>query len=103
MENQILERLDRMITNHELLLAKTRVRRGAVPDVLQAQIERLETGLYALREGVHGFMKAKECGFLLENFDSYLDSVEGVATQAEKSLLNAIAELEAFKEKGRPV
>lgn len=103
MENQVLVRLDRMITKHELLLARTKVRLGVVPGALQAQIDRLETGLYALREGVHGFLKAKECGFPLENFDNCLDSFEGVATQAENSLLKAIAELEAFREKKRPV
>lgn len=103
MANQVLVRLDRMITKHELLLARARVRRGVVPDTLQAQINRLETGLYALREGVHGFMKAKECGFPLKGFDSYLDSFEDVATQSEELLLKAIAELEAFEEKERPV
>jgi hypothetical protein len=101
MEKKVLERLDRMIMKHELLLAKTGVRSGVVPDELKAQIERLETGLYALREGVHGFMKAKECGFPLENFDSYLESLEGAAVQAESLLSDAIEKLAAFAERGR--
>ncbi len=95
MDNEVLRRLDRMITEHELLLAKTKVRPGVVPDASRAHIERLETGLYALREGVHGFLKAKECGFPLENLDNYVASMEAVAIQAETSLLDAIAKLEA--------
>ena len=103
MEKEVLNRLDRMITKHQLLLANTEARRGAMPEALIATIERLETGLYALREGVHGFLKAKECGFALESFDRYVDSLEAAAIQAERSLLDAIAKLEAIAEKGRPV
>lgn len=92
-----------MITKHELLLAKAGVRRDKVPEALVAQIERLETGLYALRQGVHGFLRAKECGFPLEPFERYMDSLEAVAVQAENSLLSAIAELAASADKARPV
>jgi len=99
MEKEVLQRLDKMIMKHELLLAKSGVRRGAVPAELTAQIGRLEAGLYALREGVHGFMKARECGLLIENFDSYVTSLTAVANEAEKSLLEAIARLEAIKKK----
>jgi len=100
MENQVLQRLDQMIMKHELLLAKARVRRGLVPAALTAQIGCLEAGLYALREGVHGFMKARECGLPLENFDGYVASLENVANEAEKSLLEAIAKLEVIEKNG---
>ena len=103
MENEVLQRLDQMIMKHELLLAKARVQRGLVPAELMAQIGNLEAGLYALREGVHGLMKARECGLPLENFDSYVTSLEAVANEAEKSLLEAIAKLEAIQKKGWPV
>ena len=101
MDKKVLERLDQMITRNELRLAATGVQRGAAPDELNAKITRLETGLYALREGVHGFLKAKECGVPLESFDRYLQSLEGVAMQAEKLLLDAIIKLEEFSDKGR--
>jgi len=99
MEKEILNRLDQMIMNHELLLANAGVRHGDIPADLAALIDRLETGLYALREGVHGFMKGRECGLALSNLDAYLNSVEAVATEAEKSLLEAIARLEAINKK----
>lgn len=89
-----------MIMKHELLLAKARVQRGLVPAELVAQIGNLEAGLYALREGVHGFMKARECGLPLENLDSYVTSLEAVAYAAGKSLLEAIAKLEAIQKTG---
>ena len=100
MERGVLDRLDEMIMKHELLLAKAGVRRGVVSPALKAQIERLETGLYALREGVHGFMNARECGLPLENLDRYVTSLEAVANEAEKSLLEAIARLEVSEKKG---
>jgi hypothetical protein len=99
MEKEVLQRLDKMIMKHELLLATAGVRHGVVPAELTDQIGRLEAGLYALREGVHGFMKARECGLPLENFDSYVTSLESAANEAEKSLLEAIAKLEAIKNK----
>ena len=102
MEKQILQRLDRMITKYELALAKIGARRGVAHDNLIMQIERLETGLYALREGVHGFMKANECGFPLDNFSSYLDSIEAVSSKVEKALSDAIVKLEEFEKKARP-
>jgi len=100
MEKEVLQRLDQMIMKHELLLARAGVQRGVVPAELTAQIGRLEAGLYALREGVHGFMKAGECGLPVENFASYVTSLEAVAVEAEKSLLAAIAKLEAIETKG---
>lgn len=103
MEKEVLQRLDQMIMKHELLLAKARVRHGVVPAELTAQIDRLEAGLYALREGVHGFIKARECGLPLENFDSYVTSLETVANEAEKSLLEAIAKLDVIKKKSGAV
>ena len=103
MEKEVLKRLDQMIMKHELLLAMAGGQRGAVPAELTVQIDRLEAGLYALREGVHGFMKARECGLPVENFDSYVISLETVANEAEKSLLEAIEKLEAIKKNGGPV
>ncbi|MFN0314291.1 MAG: hypothetical protein ACKVQA_04535, partial [Burkholderiales bacterium] len=63
---------------------------------LMDKIGRLEAGLYALREGVHGFIRAREFGLPLENLDSYVTMLESVANEAEKSLLEAIAKLEAI-------
>jgi hypothetical protein len=102
MEKQVLQRLDRMITKYELALAKIGARRGVAHDNLLMRIERLETGLYALREGVHGFMKAKACGFPLENLDGYLNSIEAVSNEVEKALSDAIAKLEEFAKKAQP-
>jgi hypothetical protein len=95
-ENKVLERLDHMITQHELLLARADLRSENVPEALKAEIKRLETGMYALREGVHGLVRAREHGLPLEKIDSYLATLEGVATQAEHSLLDAIGRLEAL-------
>jgi hypothetical protein len=96
MESDILRRLDRMITKHELVLAKLGARQGAVPADLLAEVDRLEKALYALCEGVRGFLRAKDCGFPLDRFDGYLQSIEGVAVEIEKSMSSHIAELEAF-------
>jgi hypothetical protein len=90
-----------MITKYELRLAQKAPPRGAVSDELEAQVKRLEAGLYALREGVHGFLKAKESGIPLEGFEGHVKSLAGVARQAEKLLLDAIVKLETFSEKGR--
>jgi hypothetical protein len=102
MEKELLARLDRMRTKHELHLAKMGARRGVVPDELIAQIERLEGGLYALREGVHGIMKAKEIGFSLATFDSYLNSMQLLVDQIENEMSDTIAKVQAFFERSRP-
>lgn len=102
MENKVLQHLDRMITQHEMLLTGSVARRAVVPADLSAEIKRLEKGLYALREGVHGLVRARECGFPLERIDHFLESLESVAVAAEKALLDAIARLDALPEKGKP-
>jgi len=91
-----------MITRHELVLAKLGARRGAVPTNLLAEVDRLEKALYALCEGVRGFLRAKECGFALDRFDTYLQSIEGVAIEIEKSMSSHMAALEAFLKPGQP-
>lgn len=98
-ENKVLQRLDQMITRHELLLAGAGLSSDDVPKALKAEVRRLETGMYALREGVHGLVRARECGLPLEKIDSYLEFLEGVAAQAEQSLLDAIAKLEALPQR----
>jgi hypothetical protein len=98
MERQTLKRLDAMITRHQLQLAEMRTRREAVPGDLAAEVNRLEKGLYSLREGVHGFMKAKEMGFPLESLDGYIESIEAVADKIEKSLSDVLAKMqESFR------
>lgn len=101
MESEILKRLDRMITRHELILAKLGARRAAAPADLIAEVDRLEKASYALCEGVRGFLRAKECGFPLDRFDSYLQSIEAVANQIDQSMSRHVAELESFLKHGR--
>lgn len=96
MEKELLRRLDRMLTKHALHLAKMGARRGVVPDELIAQIKRLEKGLYALREGVHGFMKAKESGFRLDAFDSYFDSTRQLVDRIDNEMSDAITKVQAL-------
>lgn len=99
MENKVLQRLDQMIIQHELQLSRGSQKAGDVPDALKAEIKRLETGLYALREGVHGLVRARECGLPLQDIDGYLEILERVATQAEQSLSDTIAKLEALPQR----
>ena len=101
-ENKVLQRLDQMITQHELLLARAGPRSGNVPEALKSEITRLEAGMYALREGVHGLVRARECGFPLQKIDSYLNFLEGVAAKAEQSLLVAIAKVDALRHRRTP-
>jgi hypothetical protein len=96
MENKVLQRLDQMITQHELQLSRGGLKAGDVPGELVVEITRLKNGLYALREGVHGLVRARECGLPLQDIDGYLGFLERVAAQAELSLLDAIAKLDAL-------
>jgi hypothetical protein len=102
MESEILKRLDRMITKHELTLVRLGAKREAVPSSLNAEVVRLEKALYALCEGVRGFLRAKECGFTLERFDSYLQSIEAVANQIDQAMSRHEAELESFLKRDTP-
>ena len=102
MESEILKRLDRMLTKHALLLAEIEPQRDGVPPELIAEINRLDKALYSLCEGVRGFLRARECGFPLEGFDSYMQSIEAVADQIDKSVSSHLSELEAFMKRREP-
>jgi hypothetical protein len=98
MEKGILRRLDRLITKHELALSELGARKEIVSPDLIKEVDRLEKSLYALCEGVRGFLRAKEYGFPLDRFDRYLESVETVTNQIEQSMSRHLSQLHSYLE-----